>query len=205
MRYKWKRYNWWLYCVFATIAFGLFLYYLHPSTDQDNARYILSAISQGLAAILALVFTITLVVAQMTRRYTAMDKFIFRYETIILMIVFGIGVVTPLLILKWGFWEQGVNLSIVVAIFCVFSLMPFLKGINWVLKYKFGVNTLYKENISVAVEELTEIGERAVTETPENTVENIISSLSQIGKECAEKGLGYETYLVVDRFKCYWS
>jgi len=207
MRYKWKRYNWWLYCVFGTIAFGLFLYYLHPSTDQDNARYILSAISQGLAAILALVFTITLVVAQMTRRYTAMDKFIFRRGTIILMIIFGIGVVAPLLVLKFGLCRLGVNLSIVVAIFCVFSLMPFLKGINWVLKYEVGVFALFKESMaairsenkeSVALGELTEIGERAVTEAPENTVVSIIRLLSEIGERCAiENGFQEETYKVI--------
>jgi hypothetical protein len=42
-----KKYNGWLYCVFVTIAVGLILYF-YPNTDQDNARYILSAISQGL-------------------------------------------------------------------------------------------------------------------------------------------------------------
>lgn len=201
----WKKYNWWLYCVFVTIAVGLILYYFYPNTDQDNARYILSAISQGLAAILALVFTITLVVAQMTRRYIAMDTIIFRPETIFLMVVFGIGIVIPILVLKFGL-EKGVNLSIAIAFFCVFSLIPFLKGVNWVLKYEIGVNALYKE-IMVAIEsenkesvdvgELTEIGERAVTEAPENTVVTIICFLSQIGKKCAKKGLGDETSWVV--------
>ena len=198
----WKKYNWWLCCVVVTIAVGLILYYLYPNTDPENARYILSAISQGLAAILALVFTITLVVAQMTRRYTAMDKIIFRRETIFLMIVFGIGIVTPLLVLKFEFLGHGLNLSIAFAFFCVFSLIPFLKGVNWVLKYEFGVNAIYKE-IMVAIEsenkesvdvgELTEIGERAVMEAPENTVVTIIRFLSQIGKKCAENGLGDET------------
>jgi len=206
MRYKWEKYNWWIYCVIIAIAVFLILYYCYPDTEQDNARYILSAISQGLAAILALVFTITLVVSQMTRRYTAMDKIIFRLETIFLMIVFGIGVVTPLLVLKFGFWGQSVNLSIAVAVFCVFSLLPFLKGVNRVLKYEFGVNALYRE-IMVAIEsgigesidtgELTEIGERAVMEAPENTVVTIIRVLSQIGKKCAEKGLGDKTYWIV--------
>jgi hypothetical protein len=208
VRYKLKKYNWWIYCVIIAIAAFLILYYCYPDPDpdQDNARYILSAISQGLAAILALVFTITLVVSQMTRRYTAMDKIIFRHETILLMIVFGIGVVTPLLVLKFGLCRPGISLSIALAVFCVFSLLPFLKGVNLVLKYEFGVNALYRE-IMVAIEsgieesidtgELTEIGERAVMEAPENTVVTIIRFLSQIGKKCAEKGLGDETYWVV--------
>jgi len=208
MRYKWEKYKWWIYCVIIAIAVFLILYYCYPDTEQDNARYILSAISQGLAAILALVFTITLVVAQMTRRYTAMDKIIFRPETVFSMIIFGVGVVMPLLVLKRGFWGQSVNLSIAVAVFCVFSLLPFLKGVNRVLKYEFGVNALYRE-IMVTIEsgieenidtgELMEIGERAVMEAPENTVVTIIHFLSQIGKKCAEKGLGDKTYLVVDK------
>jgi len=210
MRYKWKKYNWWIYCVVIATAVFLILYYAYPNTDQDNARYILSAISQGLAAILALVFTITLVVAQMTRRYTAMDKIIFRHETIFLMIIFGLGVVTPLLVLKTELWRFGVNLSIAFTVFCVFSLIPFLKSVNWVLKYEFGVNALYKEIMvaiesenkeSVDVEELTEIGEIAVTEAPENTVVTIIRLLSQIGKKCAEKGLGDKTSLVANKLR----
>jgi len=96
MKCRWEKYNWWIICIIITVAVFVILYYVHPNADPDNARYILSAISQGLAAILALVFTITLVVSQMTRRYTAMDKIIFRLETILLMIIFGIGVVTPL-------------------------------------------------------------------------------------------------------------
>lgn len=122
------------------------------------------------------------------------------------MIIFGIGVVTPLLVLKFGLWGQGVNVSIALAFLCVFSLLPFLKGVNQVLKYEFGVNALYKENMvaiesgnkeSVDVGELTEIGEKAVTEAPENTVVTIIRLVSLIGKKCAEKGLGDETYWVV--------
>jgi len=105
MIYKWQGYKWWIVCIIITLVVFSILYYVHPNECPENARYILSAISQGLAAILALVFTITLVVAQMTRRYTAMDKIIFRRETMFLMIVFGIGIIAPLLVLEFGFWE----------------------------------------------------------------------------------------------------
>ena len=206
-RYKWKKYDWWIYCVIIAIAIFLILYYCYPDTEQDNARYILSAISQGLAAILALVFTITLVVSQMTRRYTAMDKIIFRLETILLMIVFGIGVVTPLLVLKFGFWRHGINLSIALAFFCVFSLLPFLKGVNGVLKYDIGIVNLneeiteaielgYKPRIS-KIRELKEIGESAIKESREDDVKKILNQLSGIGKKSAEKRFEYATSLVV--------
>jgi hypothetical protein len=212
MTYKWKKYDWWIYCVIIAIAVFLILYYCYPDTEQDNARYILSAISQGLAAILALVFTITLVVSQMTKRYTAMDKIVFRFETISLMIVFGIGVVTPLLVLKFGFWGWGVNFSIAIASFCVFSLLPFLKGVNGVLKYDIGVSNLrydimealglgYREKAGGGIEELSEIGKRAVEDSRKDAVLNIIISLSQIGKKSAENGFGDETCFAIDNLE----
>jgi hypothetical protein len=208
MRYKWGKYNWWIYCLIIAIAVLVILYYCYPDTDQDNARYLLSAISQGLAAILALVFTITLVVSQMTRRYTAMDKIIFRLETILLMIVFGIGVVTPLLVLKFGFWELGVNLSIAVAVFCVFSLLPFLKGVNRVLKYDIGIGNL-NEEIMEAIElgyepkannkimELNDIGRGAVKEFREEITSEIIHFLSEIGEKTIEAKLRNATFNVI--------
>lgn len=209
MNYNWQKYKGWIICIIITLAVFLILYYASPNTDQDNARYILSAISQGLAAILALVFTITLVVAQMTRRYTAMDKIIFRRGTIGLMIIFGLGVVTPLLVLKAGFWELGVNFSIALAAFCVFSLIPFLKDVNSILKYEIGAENLYTECINAInsgyetetsgiIFELGEIVKGAVKESCEDAVVNIIFYLSQIGKKCAEKRWVDETWLVID-------
>ena len=199
MRYKWEKYNWWIICIIITLVVFSILYYVHPNECPEDARYILSAISQGLAAILALVFTITLVVAQMTRRYTAMDKIIFRPETIFLMIVFGIGIIAPLLVLEFGFWEWGVILSIVIASFCVFSLLPFLIGVNGVLKYDIGIVNL-NEEIMEAIElgyelkarnkimELNEIGKGAVKGFREDVAFSIIILLSDIGKKTADIG-----------------
>jgi len=192
--------------VAATTVFVI-LFFISPTTDQDNARYILSAISQGLAAILALVFTITLVVAQMTRRYTAMDKIIFRPETIILMLVFGTGIVIPLLVLKCGFWGQCVNLSIAIAFFCAFSLILFLKSVNGVLKYEIGIWNL-NEEILEAIEsgdnartfnkftELKEIIKSVAKEFREDVALDIVLILSGIGIKSAEKKLKKLTLLI---------
>ena len=186
----------------VTIAVYLILYFVPPKECPENARYILSAISQGLAAVLALVFTITLVVAQMTRRYTAMDKIVFRRKTLFLMIVLGFGVVTPLLVLNYGLWQQGVNLSIAVAVFCVFSLLPFLKGVNSVLKYEIGVRNLYENSMRAVnlggvagdeagaeggIGDLAEIGKSAVKESREQVVTDIIRLLTEIGKNVRKR------------------
>jgi hypothetical protein len=210
MRYKLEKYKWWILFIITLAVFSILSIsdYANPNECPENARYILSAISQGLAAILALVFTITLVVAQMTRRYTAMDKIIFRPETIGLMIIFGLGVVTPLLVLKTDFWKWGVNLSIAFAVFCVFSLIPFLKGVNGVLKYEIGIVNI-DEEIMEAIElgyeprainkirELNEIGESAVRESREDVILRISRNLSRIGTKSAEKKFWFVTLQVV--------
>ncbi len=207
-RYKWIKYNYWIYCLILTLVVLSIIYYVHPNECPENARYILSAISQGLAAILALVFTITLVVAQMTRRYTAMDKIIFRRETKFLMIFFGIGIIAPLLVLEFGFWKWGVPLSIVIASFCVFSLLPFLIGVNSVLKYDIGIVNLdeetmeaielgYKPRAINKIRELNEIGECAVRESREDVISFISRVLSRIGTASAKEKVWYVTLQVV--------
>ena len=196
-RYNWIKYKYWIYCLILTLLVISILYCAHPNECPENARYILSAISQGLAAILALVFTITLVVAQMTRRYTAMDKIIFRRETKFLMIFFGIGIISPLLVLEFGFWKWGVPLSIAIASFCVFSLLPFLIGVNRVLKYEIGFVNLYGEtldaikleneaNVIQGIGELESICKDAIKESREDTTFKIVNFLSGIGKRTIE-------------------
>ena len=212
MRYKLEKYKWWILCIIMTLAVFSILYPVYPNECPENARYILSAISQGLAAILALVFTITLVVAQMTRRYTAMDKIIFRCETIGLMIIFGIGIIVPLLVLEFGFWRRGVILSIVIASFCVFSLIPFLKGVNDVLKYDIGIVNLneeimeaidlgYEPKAKNKIMQLNEIGRGAVKEFREETTSEIIDFLSEIGKKTIETKFEQATFTVIKRLE----
>ena len=209
LRYKWEKYKWWTPCMIITLTAVLILYYIPPNECIDNVRCILSAISQILAAILALVFAIAMVAAQMTRRYTAMDQIILKLETKLLMIFFGIGIITPLLVLEFGFWKWGVPFSIVIASFCVFSLLPFLINVNRTIKYDIGIVNL-NEEIMEAIEsgnepraknkikELSEIGKNAVGELREDDVKKILIQLSIIGKKSAEKKFEYATSLVAD-------
>ena len=210
MRYKWIKYKFWIYCQIPTLVVFLILYCAHPNECPENARYILSAISQGLAAILALVFTITLIVAQMTKRYTAMDKIFFRLETKLLMSIFGIGIIVPLLVLYFGYWGAGVILSVVIASFCVFSLLPFLIGVNSVLKYDVGIVNLNEEimeaikseNEAKAVQGIIDLGsicKDAIKESREDTTSEIINFLSEIGKKSIEMKLRNATFNVIIR------
>ena len=179
--------------IISTIAVLVILIRYPTEACPDNARYILSAISQSLAALLALVFTITLVAAQMTRRYTAMDKIIFRSETICLMSAYGIGIILPVLMLKFGFWYKGVIVSIFIATFCVFSLFPFLRGVNTTLK-EIGIDNLVEETEEAIysgfeakainrVIELGKIGEDMAKRRREESARRIVNGLVYIGTE----------------------
>ena len=210
MRYKWEKYNWWIYCLIIAIALFAILYRVYPNTDQDNARYILSAISQGLAAILALVVTVTFIVAQMMGSCAATKKIILNSGTKFLMLFFGIGIILPLLALKFGWFCVGVNLSIVIASFCIASLLPFLKNVSDVLMYDVGYVNLYGE-ITDAIElrkevkavqgiiDLESICKDSIKESRKEVTSKIIQFLSEIGKKSARAGKRFEyaTSLVV--------
>lgn len=211
MKREWKTYTRWFFCIVAAVAVFAILHFIYPNTDQNNARYILSAITQGLAAILALVFTITLIVAQMTRRYTAMDK-ILRPETFILMIVFGVGIITPLLVLKLGYFCIGVNLSTGIAVFCVFSLIPFLLGVNRVLMYRVGVGNLHEEvmgaiesgndlRASSGIRDLCVIYRSAIKDSRDDIVDSVLSSILQMGSKSIEGGFQDSTFEVAKVLK----
>jgi hypothetical protein len=141
-----------------------------------------------------------------------MDKIIFRIETITLMIIFASGVVTPLLVLKLGLCRLGISLSITLAFFCVFSLLPFLKGVNGVLKYDIGIGNLneeimeaielgYKPRAVNKIEGLTEMGESAFREYREDVILRILRVLSGTGIKSAKLKLWNVTYRVVIRLK----
>lgn len=194
------------------IAVFLILYYCYPDTEQDNARYLLSAISQGLAALLALVFTITLVVVQMTRRYTVTKMIILNSGTKFLMLVFGTGIILPLFALKFGWFCVGVNLSIVIACFCIALLLPFLKNVSDVLIYDIGYVNLYgeitdaikSENEAKTVQgiiDLESICKDAIKESREETTSEIIDFLSEIGEKTIETKFEHATFSVIKRLK----
>ncbi|MBE9592411.1 MAG: hypothetical protein IMF19_02915 [Proteobacteria bacterium] len=141
-----------------------------------------------------------------------MDKIIFRPETILLMIFFSIGVVTPLLVLMFGLCRLGISSSIALAFFCVFSLLPFLKGLNGVLKYDIGLGKLHEEvtealgllphQIAVnRIREVNEIAERAIKEYRKDVLSYVLRILSNLGIKSAKGGFWYLTYQIVSIFK----
>ena len=97
-------------------------------TINDYTPYLLSAIAQSLAAVLALVFTISLIAAQLSSRYSqrVLAGF-FDVPTIAYMLLFIIAVILPF----WLLAEpsiNGVKGSLILAAVCLVILVPYFLG-----------------------------------------------------------------------------
>lgn len=98
-----------------------------PLVDEAHPHtlYLLSAIAQSLAAVLALVFTITLVIAQLSSRYShRMLASFFDMPTILYILLFIVAVLLPF----WLLAEPsalGVKLSLTLAVASLLLLVPY--------------------------------------------------------------------------------
>lgn len=151
---------WTIFPVAAAIAIAGFTYFLALPTNSDDISYLLSALSQGLAAIFALVFIITIFGAEMQRKFTALDRMIDKW-TIFLMIIFAIGIILPLLQLRTDmnlvnldFIDNAklfLSLNLGIATFCIVSIIPYLIRVNRIMKYEGGISKLYEDAL-IAIE-----------------------------------------------------
>lgn len=196
----------WIIC--AIFSFGIFLisYFISSIFPpfNDGILYLLSSISQALAAIFALVFTIIIMVASMSKNYSAIDKF-FNKKTQILMIIFVIGIILPLFLLKFDIntlsyirgqiYNVVLSVSIGLAAFCIAAIIPLLRNYNEIVKFDIGVyNLTDKLNEATKLEnypraestiyDLKDIGLDAIKEKNEKPlliITNVISNYIQIG------------------------
>jgi hypothetical protein len=208
LKIKWyvKPKKWEMFCGLGALAVFT-LTYLLPIAEGDDVLYLLSATSQGLAAIFTLVFAITIFGAQMMRKFTAIDDLINKW-TKILMIAFTIGIILPLIQLKTDKDILNIssvstaNLSLAIdlglATFCILAIIPYLIWVNRIVKYKGGVSKLseeaaeaidsdYRATASHRIDELAELGKGAVKEELKNETNDIISKLKKLGKDVVDK------------------
>ncbi len=206
------KYEKWIISAFIAIIAFFALCLIHSNANLDNARYILSAISQGFAAIFALVFTITLIVAQLTGSYAIILKK--EKEFIFLMIIFGIGIIIPLIILNLGFWFIGVNGAIAFSIFCIAALIQHFAGIiNEELKYAWieklpgeVKDSIYSQNIpraSVKIEELGMLGKDVARKRVEDQAISVIRGLQRAGLKAIEGGKEFGDLVYTSLYELY--
>jgi len=94
-----KAKNFVIFAVVAALIVAGVTYFLPLPAQGDDILYLLSSISQGLAAIFTLVFAITIFGAQMMRKFTSIDK-LFDKWTVFLMFWFFSGIILPLVQLR---------------------------------------------------------------------------------------------------------
>lgn len=185
---------------------GGFTYFFPLPTNRNDILYLLSSISQGLAAIFALVFAITIFGAQMTKNYAVLDKLIDNYAKT-LMVIFSIGIILPLLILRIDVdllkinFINTPNLSLAfvlsIATFCVLSIIPYSIRINKIIKYHSGIPKLYEE-IYMAIDssyevtasnrttELMQLVETGLKDLSQQELLKIIDEMGDIGTKFAD-------------------
>lgn len=205
LKIKWIKHRWILFCLGCGLAVGMITYNL-PIAQGDDLLYLLSSISQGLAAIFALVFTISIFGAQMMQKFTVLDKVIDKW-TKALMVLFAIGILLPLIQLKtdynaFNLFDKKSNLSLAIdlsiATICVLAIIPYLIKVNKTVKYEGGVSKLSEEaseaidsdrvaTVSNRIADLIKLGDNAVNDILENETTNIVSELKIIGSEVAYK------------------
>ena len=206
------KYEKWIISAFIAIIAFFALCLIRSNANLDNARYILSAISQGFAAIFALVFTITLIVAQLTGSYAIILKK--EKEFIFLMIIFGIGIIIPLIILNLGFWFIGVNGAIAFSIFCIAALIQHFAGIiNEELKYAWieklpgeVEDSIDSQNIpraSVKIEELGMLGKDVARKRVEDQAISVIRGLQRAGLKAIEGGKEFGDIVYTSIYELY--
>ena len=143
-------------CLLSSLSISI-VTYKNPTYEPNNILYFLSSISQGLAAIFTLLFTITIFAVQMTKTYTSIDE-IFDKWTLFLMLLFVVGITLPLiqLVVNHNYlpFDRIENLSLAVdlflASFCILSIIPYSIKINKTMLYKSGLSNL-SNNISEAI------------------------------------------------------
>ncbi len=171
------------FMIVSNIRFGL-------DADHDGAKYLLSSISQGLAATFALAFTITLVAIQLASEYTPIltDNF-FNMKIKIYMGFFIISIIIPLILLGFDIYDKiWTIISLTFAVICLLLLIPFFTYTKNILKPS-NLIQIVKENalndqnnkkVSNSLLALYRIAIIAYSERDKKTIEEAIQAFHDI-------------------------
>jgi len=120
---------------------------LRTIEPDASIPYLLSAIAQSLAAVLALIFTISLIVAQLSSRYSyRIIPGFFDKRTIGHIVLFVVAILFPLLLLaidKPG--SELVKVSFILAAVCLLLLVPYFLHFRQKLKPEHIISELKDE------------------------------------------------------------
>ena len=161
---------WWaavsLLATFSTapivIAFG----FGEIPKPKDPLYFLLGAQAETLGTIFVLAFTLSVVAAQVATRYHRIlfDRILGGWA-LWYALPFGIGIILPLFLLHGYFYHWSTQISLLVAVYCVFSLLPFTVAVRKLLSVS---------------EALTEKQNEIRTATSREDRERLIGELSDI-------------------------
>lgn len=131
------------------IGLGLFVFLKLEVINFPNIYYLLSAISQGLAVILAIILSATLVAGQLASRYSPeLLKEAFKHPTLFYVALLIVSVALPLAILAntdIAFSVMWMKFSLTLAGACLTFLIPYFLYIKEQLDPKKLIDSLYNE------------------------------------------------------------
>ena len=210
--------------VIIVVLHIVFAYFGFLHTDVDSARYMLSALVQGEAAIVALVVTLSLVAVQLAAQsYSARVIEVFRRtpDLWILMGIYGVAIFYGLGVLKMiekaepqvnslSNLEGHIAFSYYLGVFAFVALAPYIWNILDLLKPSILINVLAekisKENIQSGIrvenEEAIDLIIVGTEKDPFPPVIDIIrGALDKYDYETAREGLKAIGYRVNDVFR----
>ena len=123
--------------VFIGITIAVFsIFIFHSPFPIDDRQYLLSSISQGLAAMFTLVITVTLIASQMLVKYGSdqLDR-IFSIPVIFYLLIFIFSILFPLfLLLNNNHNYRSVQFSLLLTAICLLFLFPYIYWFKEIVK-----------------------------------------------------------------------
>lgn len=187
-----RDFNWsWVAAIVLIIIISYFIFftgYRYLPEKLDASYYLLSAIGQALAAIFAVVLTISLLITQLTLRYTNRSLAnAFSPLVVIYFILFVVAILYPFLLLNSTFTVLHMKISLLLITLCISLLVPYFltfpshQGIRRIidmLSDKVRANILTKDHAFKEVEELINIASSSFSGGNYFIVELVTESLS---------------------------
>lgn len=173
----------------SLILFVILQFTLKSYISNNNANYILSSITQGLASLVALLFVIMFFLCQSTGK-VSMLSLILKDSGYFLLSIFIISIMLPLITIKIGYTVFLVDLSISMCFFCLLSLFPFVSVVNEITK-GYGISEIIaelegvelpKDNIKYRgfIDDLRKVGpEDIIKLVPHESIDSLIKILNR--------------------------
>jgi len=144
------------FCIIISLCFiWFFIFYILDIPDikdsqgreQTQTLYLLSAVSQSLAAVFALVFTISLVVAQLSSKYShRILSSLFDKPTLLYISLYVIAILLPFWLIA-EFNRFAIKISLSLAATCLVVLIPYFLKFREKLDPEFQINELQKKAV----------------------------------------------------------